>query len=213
MNWIISLFHVFLLFLDLWGGYWWFALFITPFFLFSLFLWFSSTYQSLSWLFGFFLKKTSNNEKAQIIHSISTPQSVYILLLFGWYLLLVSGYHNWIDPTLQVYVLSILVSGYIAFIWYCFSFFLEFHFLKIVSLSSLLHDFFAEFSAWFVQIFIIVFFTLFRNNGWYFLVLLLLSYSGYLLFFNLEFIFSLVHNFSLWFLALSLFSFSLLSRE
>ncbi len=128
MNWIISLFHVFLLFLALWWGYWWFALFITPFFLFSLFLWFSSTYQSLSWLFGFFLKKTSNNEKAQIIHSISTPQSVYILLLFGWYLLLVSGYHNWIDPTLQVYVLSILVSGYIAFIWYCFSFFLEFSF-------------------------------------------------------------------------------------
>lgn len=128
MNWIIFLFHVFLLFLALWWGYWWFALFITPFFLFSIFLWVSSIYWSLSWLFGFFLKKTSNNEKAQLIHRISTPQSVYILLLLGWYLLLVSGYHNWIDPTIQVYVLSILVLGYITFIGYCFSFFFEFSF-------------------------------------------------------------------------------------
>lgn len=128
MNWIISLFHVFLLVLALWWGYWWFMFFIIPFFLLSLFLWFSSTYQSLSWLFHFFQKKTSNNTKAQIIHSISTPQSVYILLLLGWYLLLVSGYHSWIDPTLRVYVLSILVSGYVAFIGYCFSFFLEFSF-------------------------------------------------------------------------------------
>ena len=130
MNWIISLFHVFLLLLAVWGGYWWFVFFLIPFFLISLFLWFNSTYRSLSSLFWFFQRKTGNYEKAQIIHTVSTPQSVYILILLGWYLLLVSGYHSWIDPTMQVYVLSILFSGYIAFIGYCFSAFLDFSFGK-----------------------------------------------------------------------------------
>lgn len=214
------------------------------FFLFSLFLWFSSTYQSLSWLFGFFLKKTSNNEKAQIIHSISTPQSVYILLLFGWYLLLVSGYHNWINPTLQIYVLSILVSGYIAFIWYCFSFFLEFSFgdkidrillnvtyvtsmvslwlsILLVVLSFSQNSFSILFIAWFLcGVLCLIcsniyhrFFTLFRNNELIFFSFIVILLFGVFTLFQFGIHFSLVHNFSLWFLALSLFSFSLLSRE
>lgn len=162
MNWIITIFHTFLLLLAIWGGYWWFVFFLSPFFLLSLFLWFNSTYQSLSSLFWFFQRKSGNYEKAQIIHAVSTPQSIYVLILLWWYLLLVSGYHSWIDPTMRVYVLSILFSGYIAFIGYCFSVFLHFSFRKEID-RILLNVTYVTIMISFILSFILIALSFFQN--------------------------------------------------
>lgn len=191
MNWIISLFHVFLLVLAFWWGYWWFLFFLIPFFCISLFLWFHSTYCSLWWLLQFFQKSRGNYEKVQIIHNISTPQSIYILILLGWYLLLVSGYHSWIDPTLQVYVLSILFSGYIASIGYYFSTFLEFSFGEKIDHILLNVAYVANMVSLFL-LFVIIALSFFQNSfsllfitGFLFWVLCLTTIGIYYRFFRL----------------------------